>query len=264
MKRTLLFIVLAALAALWTQQKLSAGRMARELAGLRQQQGEVTALLREREHLRQRLNEAEKTENIAREFAGLTDQTSPARLETGMPPTMPLGDWVGMRAWGFRGQTTPQGTIESALWAGAGGDVATLKRLLSVSDETRAVAAELLAALPASFRLVYPGPDDLIAALTIKRIPLGEAQLVWLNQSGPDSATACVFLRDLLNPIGAHPPDPGIHEEGISPPQLPADPKTVAVYLSLQREGNHWRLVVPPATVKSMARELSTVAKSGI
>lgn len=256
MKRVLLLFVFAVLAALWTQQKLSAGRMAMELTRLHQQQGEVAALLREREHLRQRVSEADKSEITAQEFTGLVDQKSPARLETGLSPTMPLGDWVGMRAWGFRGQATPQATIESALWAGAGGDVATLRQLLFVSNETRAVAAELLLLVPASFRQAYPSPDELISALTIKRIPLGEAQLVWLHQSGPDNATACVFLRDPLNPIGSNQPEPVLQDTAKIPPQLPQDKKTVAEYLSLQREGECWRLVVPPAAIKKMVREL--------
>jgi hypothetical protein len=143
--------------------------------------------------------------------------------------------------------------------------VATLKQLLFVSEETRTAAATLLASLPASSRTVYQGPDDLISALTIKRIPLGEAQLVWLNQNGPDTATACVFIKDPLNPMSAYDPAPMSQEEDRSPPppQLAPNKQSVTAYLALQREGNRWRLVVPPTAIGALARELITTTKPG-
>lgn len=263
MRNILFFAVLALLGLTWMGEKFSASRMAAELARLRQQHDEMSRLLRERGRLYQQRNDAENRQE------SLPEQTAPAALASPAKPTalprvtMPLGDWVGVQGWGFRGQATPQASIESALWAAAGGDVAVLKQLLFVSDEARTAAAALLASLPASSRLAYPGPDDLISALTIKRIPLGEAQLVWLNQNGSENATACVFIKDPLNPIGANDPVPVTQEQGPSPPQLAPDRKSVAAYLALRREGNSWRLVVPPTAIPALARELVTITKPG-
>jgi hypothetical protein len=263
MKNILFFTALAVLGLAWMGEKFSADRMAAELTRLRQQHDEISRLLHERDRLFQRRNDAEKLEIAQLEEAAPATPSIAARQEAKLRVAMPLGDWVGMQGWGFRGQATPQASIESALWAAAGGDVATLKQLLFVSDEARTAAAALWASLPASSRTAYQGPDDLISALTIKRIPLGEAQLVWLNQNGPDNATACVFIKDPLNPIGAYDPAPVSQAEGSRPPQLAPDEKSVAAYLALQREGDRWRLVVPPAAIGALARELITMTKPG-
>ena len=137
--------------------------------------------------------------------------------------------------------------------------MAALKQLIYVSEETGRAATALLASLPASSRMVYQGPDDLISALTIKRIPLGDAQLVWLNQNDSDHATACVFIKDSLNNISALASSSS--DEDPSPPQLPQDKKTSMAYLTLQRDGNRWRLVVPPTAIGALAQELITMTK---
>lgn len=262
MKNIFCLIALGLLGLAWVGEKFSTGRMAAELIRLRQQRAEMAGLLHERDGLLRRLNDVEKLEKTPPE------QTAPAiptdaKPKASLRSTLPLGDWVGAKGWGFRGQATPQASIESVLWAAAGGDVATFKQLLLFSEETRTAAAKLLAAMPASARLAYPGPEDFISALTIKRIPLGEAQLVWLNQIGSDNATACVFLKDPLNPIGSNESEPVPQGAVKVPPQLPADPKTGLTYLSLQREGNRWRVVVPPIAIEMMAKELGVVTKSG-
>lgn len=263
MKKILFIAALLILGLAWMGEKLSTKRLTAELIRLRQQRAAMAGLLRERDRLSQQLNEAEKLARTRQEQAEPAILPSVAKPEELQRVTLPLGDWVGVRACGFRGQITPQASIESVLWAAAGGDVATLKQILFVSEEMRTVAAELLVALPASSRMVYQSPDDLISAFTIKRIPLGEAQLVWLNQSGPDDATACLFLNDPIKPIGASEPEPAPQDAGKVPPQLPADRSTGPIFLSLQREGNRWRLVVPPIVIEVMARQLGVVAKSG-
>ncbi len=263
MKNILFFTALALLGLTWMSGRFSANRMAAELTRLRRQHDEMSSLLRERGRLSQRLNDADQPETTQQEKSGPATPASAAQAAASPRVTMPLGDWVGVQGWVFRGQATPQASIESALWAAAGGDVATLKQLLFMSAETRTAAAALLSSLPASSRLAYPGPDDLITALTVKRIPLGEAQLVWLDQNGPDNATACVFMKDPLNPIGANDPVPVSQDQGPSPPQLAPDKKSVAAYLALRREGNSWRLVVPPTAIGALARELITMTKPG-
>ena len=263
MKNILFSIALALLGLAWLGEKFSARQMAAELIHLHQQRTEEASLLRERDRLSQRLNDAEIGKETQQAQPAPAKSTSAVKPGPSLLATMPLGDWVGVRGCGFRVQATPQASIESALWAAAGGDVATLKKLLFVSDETGTAAATLLASLPASSRMAYQEPDELISALTIKRIPLGEAQLVWLNQNGPDNATACVFIKEPLNPISNNDSAPVAPEGGSSPPQLAPDNKTVTAYLSLQRDGNRWRLVVPPTAIGALERDLLTMTKPG-
>jgi len=131
-----------------------------------------------------------------------------------------------------------------------------------VSDETRNAIATLWDALSPSSRIVYQTPDDLLAALTIRRIPLGEAQLVWLNQSGPDNAEACVFIKDPVNPL-AYGSSPTQVEGGVPPPQLSEDKSSISAYLALRREGNSWRLVVPPTAIKTLAKQMNLPSPPG-
>jgi hypothetical protein len=263
MKTILFVIALAPLGLAWVGEKFSAGQMTAELIRLRQQRAELASLRHERDRLSQRLNEAEKRAAISAEQTAAATPASPAESEDWSRATLALGDWADVKGCRFRGQATPQASIESALWAAAGGDVATLKQLLFVSEETRAAAAALWASLPASARMAYQGPDDLISALTVKRIPLGEAQLVWLNQAGPDHATACVFINGPPNPGSASDPASASQDEAPKAPPGTPEKRPAVAYLALQREGDRWCLVVPPAAVGMLAKDLIAPIKSG-
>lgn len=160
--------------------------------------------------------------------------------------------------------------METALWAAAGGDIATLKDLLQLDGAVRAKAEEILARLPISSRAAYASAENLIAAFTTKSIPLGDAQLVWQHQPGPDEAVACVFLRNPDPSLAAAPPRPSeipeSREEAIQrarlraankiPPMAPPNHREMAAYLSLSHSDDGWRLVVPLSAVEKIAKEL--------
>ena len=145
--------------------------------------------------------------------------------------------------------------METALRAAAGGDVASLKNLLQLDDAVPVRAGEVLAQLPEAARVFYASPEHLIAAFTTKAIPLGDAQLVWQHQSGPDDAVACVFVKNtdpgaiVLSPANSGPP------EKIPPMAAPSN-QTKLAYLSLRRIDDSWRVVVPLSAVEKIAKEL--------
>jgi len=198
MNKRLLSLFFVALAVLWAVEKSSAARLAIEIDATREHQRELATLEREHQRLRALQPDAAELDSLRRavgEHARL--QAELAQQEAARPAgpvTLPLGEWTPARDWKNRGQGTPSAAVETALWAAAGGDTAALKNLLSLAEPTRTKAAALLARMPDSARKFYAIPEDLIAAFTIKSIPVGEAQLVWFNESGPDDATTCVFL----------------------------------------------------------------------
>ena len=127
MKRIVTFIVLGVVGLAWIGEKVSANRMADELARLRQQSDQLSDLRRDRDRLMQRLRTAERRSARKPEESTTIPPKTEGRLKAAGQAGLPLGDWVNVRAWDFRGQATPQATIESALWAAAGGDVAKLR-----------------------------------------------------------------------------------------------------------------------------------------
>ena len=266
MKLALFILVVAAAGVTWWFEKLSAARLVIEIDARHAESRELAAALRERDRLRSlapseselaslRRNAAER----AKLRAALDSQEA---AQPSASPTLTLGDWRPASEWKNRGQATPHAAVETALWAAAGGDVSTLRNLLSLADATRAKADALFARLPASERGRYPSPEDLIAAFTIKSIPVGEAQLVWFNQADPENATAGVFLKNPPTEAGtadfaATTPASKEDSRDRRPPQLPSDGTTTVAYLSLRRDGETWRLVVPPSAIDRLEKDLA-------
>jgi hypothetical protein len=276
--KTLLFIVsLAGVGIVWALNRIAATDLQTQIATARQENVEVAALQRERERLQRLQREAE--ESARRERAALelarAQQERAARekpLHRSPPSVLTVGEWLPPAGWKNRGQATPTATVETALWAAAGGDVAMLQGMLQLDESVRVKAAEILARLPESARVLYASPEHLIAAFTTKSIPLGDAQLVWQHQPGPDEAVACVFVKNpdtsiasaSATPLPDVPPES--REEAIqrasrrdpnkNPPMAPPNNKTIATYLSLRRMDDGWRLVVPVSAVEKIAKEL--------
>jgi hypothetical protein len=187
-----------------------------------------------------------------------------------------IGEWFPANRWRNCGTSAPRDTLETALWAAAGGDIRRFSQLIEVSDEVRAKANELIAQLPVQSRAQYPTAEGLLAAFAIKRIPLGSAQVVWAQQRDTDNATLCVFLRDPAIPqppsIESSMPTRGLiavpeaTQDGTShpdfpPPTIQPTDHTIAAYLSLHRSADGWRLVVPINAVDKIAKEITGTAR---
>ena len=169
---------------------------------------------------------------------------------------LPIGEWIPQTQWRDHGQLTPEATVQTMLWAATGGDTARLGAMLLFDESGRAKLERLYAGLPAHARAMYASGEQLLAAFTAKAIPLGDAQLVWQQQSGPDDAVACVWVNNPaptlpLETPGKSEPDPK------APPMLPASAKRSQALLTMRRFDDGWRVLVPARAVDKVAQELA-------
>lgn len=295
--KTAFFVLILAAAALWSVQRIAAARLAVELEARREEQRELAAA--QREHQRLGALQPGADELAALRAAGADHarlRAALARREESRAaprPPLPLGEWTPASEWRNCGQATARAAVETTLWAAAGGDVAALQRLLLFAEPVREQAAALLARLPAAARAHYHSAEQLVAEFTVRNIPLGQAQLVWFNQSSADDAAACVFLQappsgdiaPAAEPAVVAAVNPRIEElqaalgrattreeavnlakrikaeraadPGREPPRARDNSRRGQAFLTLHREAEAWRLVVPSSAVEAIARELA-------
>ncbi|HEY4245530.1 MAG TPA: hypothetical protein VGM64_01675 [Lacunisphaera sp.] len=146
---------------------------------------------------------------------------------------------VPARFWKKSGQATPAAAFETALWAGAGGNVESLAGLLVFDQVAQTKANAIFAALPAVMQRELATPERLIALLVAKDVPLGSAEI--LTQATPADPSADTKLAAKLTG---------------------ADGKSKEVHLSLRATGGSWRFVVPSDAVERYATRLSAPADS--
>lgn len=196
---------------------------AADLARLRADHAAIARLRAEIEALR------------ARTQAAAEEARSADRFEAGSK--VPFGEWRNA------GTATSKATLETVLWAAAGGDVEQFARCLSLPEgRARERAQTLLASLPSSVRDQYGTPERLVAFFAIKDVPLGTAQVVGWDK--PTSTPASVQVQVQLST-----PDGPMKE----------------VMLRFASQGDDWKLVVPETAVAKYAAMLKkpTAAKAG-
>jgi hypothetical protein len=279
MRRILIAVVIAAVAAVWWYEQAETRALESRLRQLRSSTAERDVASAEQRQLKAALASKPKRSELIAVRADLERlrQPSPARPSLA---TTPIGEWFPANRWRNCGMSAPRDTLETALWAAAGGDIHRFSQLIEVSDDVRGKANELIAQLPVQSRAQYPSVESLLAAFAIKRIPIGSAQVVWAQQSDPDNATLCVFIRDpavpqpSANVIPAHlqaddKPPPGhgldgtiaIENADLVPPMIQSTDHTIAAFLSLHRDTDGWRLVVPSNAIDKIAKEISGTAR---
>ncbi|HEY1110032.1 MAG TPA: hypothetical protein VGE76_15385 [Opitutaceae bacterium] len=141
--------------------------------------------------------------------------------------------------WKNVGRATPIASFETALWAAASGEVDALAQGLVLEPSARGELEALWAELPPGARGQYGSPERLLAALTLKDIPLGAAQ---------------VFNTEVLKP-GTHPFEGEISR--VVAALLTAENKRTTHALHLQHTGDEWKLVVPQSAVKKYRERLA-------
>lgn len=146
-------------------------------------------------------------------------------------PALRRGVWAAPSSWKDCGQTTPEGTLETALWAAAGGDLGTLKGVFEFDAVSLAKAQAVLDVMPEASRDMYSTPEDLLTLLAAREIPLTEAQWFARTDHDADTVTESVVLRD---------------PEG----------RTQQAHLTFHRGEHGWRLTVPEAIVERMTDAL--------
>lgn len=132
-------------------------------------------------------------------------------------------------AWKNAGSATPAATLETVLWAAAGGEVDKLAGLLIFDPAVRTRAEAMFAGLPEQTRAEYGTAERLIATLTARDVPLGSAKLIDPKFEDPTGRKMVVQLYE---------------KEGKEPKHA---------MFSLRREGEGWRVVVPMNAVDNYA-----------
>lgn len=155
------------------QERLSALQVsAEELARLRAERAAGDRLRNEVTALRAKLAERAKSET----------REKPPLAETGR---LIEGRGLPASEWRNVGAATPGAALETALWAAAGGDVEAFAQRIFIDGKARDSARRLWEGLPPAMRAELGSPERVIAFLSIKDVPTGEAKVrEWMPSSG--------------------------------------------------------------------------------
>lgn len=97
---------------------------------------------------------------------------------TATPARFTAGSVVPADQWRNAGTGTPQATLETVLWAAAGGDIDVFaKSITYMTSADEAAARGLFNALPAKDREQYQNPERLLAALTVPDVGTIQAEV---------------------------------------------------------------------------------------
>lgn len=256
MKIRLLMLVLTVLAVTWSIARFATTRLEAQRLTAFYENEQLELLLRERARLQQRLGDVSNTtahSHLAARPEPVATDTAP--IDESIPSVLEPGEWRSPSDWRDRGRRTPNATVETLFWAAAGGDAGRLVDILELDDSAQLKAEALLAGLPEPARATYPSPKHLVAAFTIRAIPLNDAQLVWQHQSGADEAVACMFMRNTEPPPSTSAIQADLSAEKV-PPMTPPNEKVRLAYLSLRRSADGWRFVVPVSAIDKIASDL--------
>lgn len=141
-------------------------------------------------------------------------------------------------AWRDAGTATPVALIETALWAGAGGDVQRMSGLLAFDADALAAADRLLERMPADLRPAGIDGRGLIALLSVDAVPLTTARVVGDFAQEDDDHVLVLQLSPAED--------------------APAGSKRRTVKLTTRQDPAtaQWRIVVPASAVERFGRQL--------
>jgi hypothetical protein len=250
------FIVMAVAAVVWLDARSSARQWQLRLESLREQRRELLALEAERARLHASISAVNA--EVLEDEPPL--ETSEIAQVIAAPVPFTVGEWMPQAEWSNRGQSTPRAAVETALWAAAGGDGLAMQALLEMDAGAQSKAEKLLSQLSPTARSTYVTPEALIANVTMRNIPVTEAQIVWYHESDRDHAAVGVMFA-----TPAHSPEPVVKlaagKQDNSPPSLSDNRTTKMALLALHRSDSGWRLVVPVSAVDRIAAEIGVSQK---
>jgi len=228
---TSIFFVAAVAGVVWGIERKVTTQLKLTLDGLHERDRDCAQLRRDHGELMLIAPDADELASMRRKVvssgpAAMTASERPAGKKVEDRALRP-GIWAPEATWKNRGRGSPEAAMETMLWAASGGNLDALKETLSINDETRAKAEELLTTLPGTARSQYSTPEDLLAVVIAGNVPLDSAQLVARQQIDADHVTEYLRLKN-------------------------ADGITRQVYLSLDQSPDGWRLVVPSSVVEQL------------
>lgn len=244
-------VVTVVAAALWFDARSSARQLQARLDSLHQQRRELLALEAERARLHGAAAALDAAAAVRKHSLVAPAVANPVPL----PAPFTLGEWTPYTSWSNSGQSTPRATLETALWAAAGGDALVMQSLIEIDPAAMTRAEQLLNQLPPAARSSYVTPEALIANVTMKNIPLTQAQIAWYHESDNDHAVVGVLFQNPETSADAVVKIPAGKQDN-SPPSLSDNRTSAIALLALHRSSSGWRLVVPVAAVNRMAADI--------
>jgi hypothetical protein len=219
----------------WAFERNANARLQLQLAALQERAGVLAKLQEEQIRLRTLQTSPEEVMRLQREIAdraALAEAAARAEVERANRP-WPVGDWAGPESWSNRGQATPERALETTLWAASGGELKTLKGILTFEEKSLATAGEILRRQSGAAWTDYQ-PDDLLTLLAARDVPLEPIQLYARTRHDDDTITDSTFFKM-------------------------ADGRIQLSHLTFHREDGIWKLRVPDIAVKAMANELAGI-----
>jgi hypothetical protein len=233
-------------------QHRTQAQLHRQIGDLRQQHAELAHQREENQRLAATLPAAADLERLRADHAAIPRlraeiEALRARAQTAvegvkLSARFDAGSKVPFGEWRNAGTATSPATLETVLWAAAGGDVDQFAKCLSLPEgQARQRALTLLESLPAAVRGQYGTPERLVAFFAIKDVPLGTAQVVGWDRLQAMPASVQVQVQ-LSAPDGA----------------------MKDLILRFSQQGEDWKLVVPETAITRYAAMLKkpTAAKS--
>jgi hypothetical protein len=138
---------------------------------------------------------------------------------------------VPSTAWRNVGYATPAAAIETALWAAAGGDTDLLVKSFILEEAAGRKAEAMFAGLPGETRRRYAGPEELVAFMTAKDVPLEGTRIMTSGDQSEEKQRVAVQLRNAAGSVRQ-------------------------VHIELRDTPDGWRLVVPESAVERYEEQL--------
>jgi hypothetical protein len=98
-------------------------------------------------------------------------------------------------SWTNAGRGNPMATVETIMWAAAGGDASVIAESTAFDDDARLEAERLFAVLPPDVRAGYADAKHFVAAVMATRLPFGNEEVERLAETAVDGAGADLRLR---------------------------------------------------------------------
>jgi hypothetical protein len=246
-------VLVTAAGLLWWQRDTRL-RLEWALAGQRVQQSECARLRQENQRIAAVLPSPAELESLRDDHAAIPElraeiegmRTRLRIVAEESTPRQPVrfaaGSKVVAANWRNAGTATPQASLETVLWAAAGGDVDTFANCLVFPDaRVRQQAVALLERVPAELREQYGTPERVVAFLASKDVPLGAAEVTeWTEVRTPPTVV------------------------GVRVQVSAADGKAKDVNLRFSRQEDGWKLVVPGYAIAKYASIFKAPAVVGV
>jgi hypothetical protein len=222
--------------ALWWQGETQV-RLHRELGKLREDNLELARLREGNRRLATAQPSATEFDNLRADHAAIPQlraeidamqarvRIAAEKLESRSPDRFAVGSKVLAGDWKNAGSATPRATLETVLWAAAGGDIDTFASCLLLPEgPIRQQATALMESLPAAMREQYDTPERLVAFLAIKDVPFGAAQIMEWSEFTKSASIVQLQLSAL-------------------------DGKTEDLNLLFSSKSAGWKLIVPDGAI---------------